>query len=648
MSKPPVTTESYPSQQGSRFSRIHWIGAASLLVFLVACGFFFYSPSTGDGSDKAAPSPQPQAKKKAQPSPSHRVSMGDRLAAEFAMAEPSGDDWDTEKFHVVAKGQLKELAKLISHPENLNVESLADLLTTQCDAEPLRPTELEEVYDGESMKVLRRGDATSDPSQVVRGVKEVAAVLRDLIAPLGVATEIRTKFKIYRVTPTDDGVETKVIYTAFGQGENESTQQNANWRVTWTAAAEEQIPRITGIFLESFEEVAANVPGGRALVDCTASVVSSCAAYQDQLLPGASYWSRRLSQRLGGEPGGYQGLALGDVNGDALDDIYVCQTGGLPNRLFVQQPDGTLLDKSAEAQLDWLDLTRSALFADLDNDGDQDLVLAQRREVLILENDGTGRFARPKVIYAPGAPYTLTSADYDNDGDLDIYVCCYGNVWAGLGDFDHHVPIPMQDASNGSANMLLQNNGDLAFRDVSGEVGLDENNNRWSLSAVWEDYDNDGDQDLYVANDFGRNSLYRNDGEPLLGESRFVDVAAEMDVEDLSPGMSANWGDCDNDGWMDLYVSNMFSGAGNRITFQERFQPDADTAVRQQFQRHARGNSLFLNGGGAKKFRDATAGAGVGVGRWAWSSTFADLNNDTLSDVLVVNGYVTEQDAGDL
>lgn len=638
------------TQLSSVQKRLLW---GILVPALVAAGgiYFYVSGSAEEELPEVsqADESQPAPGRESQPPPTRGMeTMGERLAAEFALADPTGDDWDTEKFHLAAKGQLKKLSKLIAHPEKLKAGAMSELLVPECSVSSLRPDPLDPVYEGDKVKVWRADfDPTPGESQVA-GISSTTAALRDLALPFKDLTDTRVKFKIYRVTPEKDGIETMVFYHGFGRDAASSIQQNATWRLFWTDPRGQEEPRLTAIEPLAFEELVATVPEGRALVDSTASIAGSSGVYEDQLLPGASYWSRHLSQRLGGEPGGYQGMALGDVNGDHLDDVYLCQTGGLPNRLLVQQADGTLTDHSKEAGVDFLDLTRSALFADLDNDGDQDLVLALRRQLLFMENDGQGTFSRARLIYSTGASFSLSAADFDNDGDLDVYLCNYGNVWAGIGEFDHHVPIPMQDARNGSPNMLLRNDGDWEFVNVVEEVGLDQNNDRWSLSAAWEDFDNDGDQDLYVANDFGRNNLYRNDEGLFPGERRFVDVAGELAAEDLSPGMSANWGDCNNDGRMDLYISNMFSGAGNRITFQDRFMPEADSSIRQQFQRHARGNSLLLNQGGGKPFQDATSEAGVGVGRWAWSSTFADLNNDTFSDILVANGYVTETDTTDL
>ncbi|MCA9211690.1 MAG: VCBS repeat-containing protein, partial [Planctomycetales bacterium] len=154
-------------------------------------------------------------------------------------------------------------------------------------------------------------------------------------------------------------------------------------------------------------------------------------------------------------------------------------------------------------------------------------------------------------------------------------------------------------------------------------------------------YDNDGDQDLYVANDFGRNNLYRNEG------GRFVDVAAAAGVEDMSAGMSVSWGDYDRDGLIDLYVGNMFSSAGNRITYQRRFRDDPSNELRAKFQRHARGNTLFRNLGDGS-FEDVSVASNVEMGRWSWGSNFVDFNNDGWDDLLVGNGMVTSVDPHDL
>ena len=111
--------------------------------------------------------------------------------------------------------------------------------------------------------------------------------------------------------------------------------------------------------------------------------------------------------------------------------------------------------------------------------------------------------------------------------------------------------------------------------------------------------------------------------------------------------MSVSWGDYNNDGWMDLYVANMFSAAGHRITSQAQFMAGASKKTLAEFQRHARGNSLFLNLGNGR-FRDVTMQAKVNMGRWAWGSNFVDLNNDGLEDIVVANGFITTSDPREL
>ncbi len=205
------------------------------------------------------------------------------------------------------------------------------------------------------------------------------------------------------------------------------------------------------------------------------------------------------------------------------------------------------------------------------------------------------------------------------------------------------------DSNDGAANTFYLNRtespGDWEFADVTKDAGLDTNNRRWSFAAAWEDFDNDGDQDLYVANDFGRNNLYRNDSDG--SALRFVDIAGEAGAEDSASGMSVSWGDCDRDGFMDVHVSNMFSAAGSRITTQSNFKPGLSESLRNRFQHFARGNTLLRNLHG-KGFKDVSVSAGVTMGRWAWGSNFADLNNDGWEDLVVANGFVTTDDTGDL
>jgi Tfp pilus assembly protein PilF len=181
---------------------------------------------------------------------------------------------------------------------------------------------------------------------------------------------------------------------------------------------------------------------------------------------------------------------------------------------------------------------------------------------------------------------------------------------------------------------MMRNNGDGTFRDVTAETGLDRNNTRYSFCCAWGDSNGDGWPDLYVVNDFGRKNLYRNNGD-----GTFADVAAETGVEDVGAGMSVSWLDYDNDGVGDLYVANMWTAAGERISMQEGFQKGAPEAARAFYRKHAMGNSLFRSAGGA--FQDATSHAGVGMGRWSWSSDAWDFDHDGYSDLYITNGMIS-------
>jgi hypothetical protein len=142
-------------------------------------------------------------------------------------------------------------------------------------------------------------------------------------------------------------------------------------------------------------------------------------------------------------------------------------------------------------------------------------------------------------------------------------------------------------------------------------------------------------------NEFGRDNFYRNDG------GRFSDISDAARVEDAGSGMGITWGDYDRNGQIDVYISNMFSAAGNRITYQDQFKADAPYQVKRRIQRLARGNTLLKNTGDGG-FRDQSAVAGVEMGRWSWDSKFVDLNNDGWLDLLVANGYITADENGDL
>ena len=562
------------------------------------------------------------------------------LADAYRRIDPANDGWQTEAFNEAAGDQLKQLAKLLEHPEEISNQQLNRLAADTFTCPALRPGTLVEVFRDDSLRVQRSNGTVQESDaaefQGPDGLREAASRFARLFS----AGIDRVKFKLFKVESTGGRTATTLFFHAFGSIDDGALQCNATWKVDWEIESG-AAPRLKGIQVRQYEEVVHHGTPGVMFADCTEAVLGDTDCYREQFLYATDHWRARIARDLGLDVVANHGLAVGDVNGDELDDLYICQQGGLPNRLLIQNADGTLRDASADSGADWLDYCASALLVDLDNDGDRDLVVAQEWRILLMSNDGGGRFQLEFGIGSRAQSFSLTAADYDTDGDLDVYVCGYNPPISVLRRGAMGEPVPYHDANNGGRNILLRNEGGWLFNDVTLSVGLEENNTRYSFAAAWEDFDNDGDQDLYVANDYGRNNLYRNDG------GRFVDVAATLEVEDMSAGMSASWADFNCDGWMDLYVSNMFSAAGNRITYQRQFKTASDENVRRQFQRHARGNTLFENTGGGP-FRDVSQQAAVTMGRWAWGSKFVDLNGDGWEDIVVANGFITTDDTRDL
>jgi hypothetical protein len=365
-----------------------------------------------------------------------------------------------------------------------------------------------------------------------------------------------------------------------------------------------------------------------------------------------------------------QGCALFDKDGDGDLDLYVVDACGLVppakpgadwtldlgGRCTLLENDGRgnfrdVTDEAGAAGLRCFGAGATA--ADYDGDGDLDLHVTCFGPNRLLNNDGRGRFTDVTEVAGIGDARWSTGAaffDGDGDGDLDLYV---GNYFAMTVARDpdcwNKVDCPYFElkAACGPKGMVPEpdrywiNQGDGTFRDGTEEAGFAAVEPRYALGVVALDVEHDGDQDLYVANDFGANNLYRNDN------GRFSDVAEEAGCIDRSFGMGCTWGDVDRDGFMDLYVSNMWSSAGHRITYQPNFKPELGNVDKAKFQFLARGNSLYRNRGDGK-FVDVTVETGTALGRWAWGCFALDVNNDAWEDLLVCNGYLTNTEPEDL
>ena len=565
------------------------------------------------------------------------------LADILAKANPGADPaWQTEAFSEHAGKQLHAIVAHLAPGKIDEAPSLSDITSPSFSSTILRP-QLTEISAANGFRVFRPTNASSP--KAVTGSDTLLRALSPLKTALGDQSHARVKTKVVTVEPLADNSYRTLVYLEATNGAG--IQINAEWNCTWqTDPDNQEHPLLTKIETARYEEIHAESP--TIFQDETEALIGQNSSYQNQLVHGAAHWHGNLDVAFGIYQGN-QGLAIGDANGDGLDDLYLCQPDGLPNLLYLRNSDGTLTDHSKESGLDILDISRGVLFVDLDNDGDQDLVLTHRFSVSVFENTGKAKFNRHLTIPLDSRVAGVSAADYDHDGDLDFYVCGYSPRSKTSPSDIFANPVPYEDARNGAFNYLFRNDGELDFTDATPGSGFEQNNTQFSFTATWEDYDNDGDLDLYVANDFGRNNLYRNALIPT-GTAHFEDVAEKSGTLDIAAGMAASWGDVDRDGLMDLYVSNMWSSAGHRITYQDQFRAkkEGDENTKNLIRRHARGNSLFRNGGNDAPFTDASLDTGTAMGRWAWGSLLMDLNNDGWEDIYVANGFMSAPQSGDL
>lgn len=559
--------------------------------------------------------------------------------------DPREDGWQTEQIARRCDKTLKAWAAHLSATTPPEVAQLGQFIVPEFRIGRLRPDALERIDHQASFLVSRPSEAALERARTLdrAGAEGFHSALLELLEPLAGATSRRFTIKTIFVHADEMPLRTWVRVETAARLPQGAVQQIAYWSCRWRLPDGEAPGLIESIALEGFEEVEARGTTGTLFADCTVATLGKVAAWERQLQIGSEEWLARMDTRLGYDTRGHQGVAIGDADGDGLEDVYICQSGGLPNRLFLHQPDGTVRDYSRESGTDWVEPTHGALFLDLDRDGDQDLVIGTGFELMLMRNEGKARFVRAGLLRLPRPSISLAAADVDLDGDVDLYAGVFHDADADPGKLAH--PIPLHDANNGGRNVLFRNEtpagGEFSFVDATAELGLEQNNRRWTWGVCFEDYDNDGDQDLYVANDFGANNLYRNDG------GRFRDVAEEAGCIDRSFGMGCTWGDVDRDGFMDLYISNMWSSAGHRITYQRNFKPELGDGDKARFQFLARGNSLYRNRGDGH-FLDVSVETGTTLGRWAWGCYALDVNNDAWEDLLVCNGYLTNTEPEDL
>ena len=345
-------------------------------------------------------------------------------------------------------------------------------------------------------------------------------------------------------------------------------------------------------------------------------------------VPHSSSERRYIVETMGGG-----GIALLDCDNDGNLDIAVVNDSTVDRFLAGGDPMITLYHQDGSGSaLHFSDITASAglttrgwgmaiAVADYDNDGLPDLYATGYGHNVLYHNLGGCKFedVTERAGIKMGGFSTGTAwADFDRDGHLDLFVARY--VDADL----HHLPAPqphvegyrsvilqMPDEMEGESDVLFRNRGDGTFEDVSQRAGVSNPRKLHGMGVVWGDYDNDGWPDLYVTNDGGENYLYHNNGDGTFGESGFLSGTATGAHGEIYGNMAADFGDFNRDGKLDL-VTSRYS--------------------RQPVSLYRNDQSLFTD------VAAETALAQPTLGTVKWGIGFGDFDNDGWPDILIANG----------
>jgi hypothetical protein len=348
--------------------------------------------------------------------------------------------------------------------------------------------------------------------------------------------------------------------------------------------------------------------------------------------------SSQLPEDMGG------GAAWGDFDRDGDDDLFLVSVGGslllpmrerAPSRLFENLGDGTF--RPVEAFPDLRIIGMGAAWGDVDTDGWLDLVVTGYDTLSLIRNR-QGRFEIdgefPEAAGAPAEGFWAGAGwgDYDNDRDLDLYVCGYvvfdpPTETAGqpstrsTEQYGTTVPFTLNPASfEPERNLLFENDGSGRFTEVGQLLGVSNPAGR-SLTALWHDFDQDGHLDLYVANDISDNAFFLNRGDT------FEDAGLSAWVADYRGAMGLTAGDWNRDGDDDLFVSHWIA------------QENALYDSRLVDLREAGAANAPLS------FTDQAAPLGLGqisLQAVGWGSEFVDLDADGWLDLVVANGSTLE------
>ena len=361
------------------------------------------------------------------------------------------------------------------------------------------------------------------------------------------------------------------------------------------------------------------LPLARATVDGTAHGFDDITARAGVAAP---HHNRRFDNKYAEIMAGYTALgasaSVADYDSDGFDDLFVTDSAvDGRNHLYHNNGNLTFTDVTALAGIgpgnDSANASADSLWFDFNNDGRPDLLIVRFGHNQLYENVGQGTFrdvTRQAGLDRYLNAITAIAFDYDHDGQIDLFIGSYFQpVNLFKPDTPRFFPESFETANNGGGVIAFHNNGDETFTDVTEKIGLKTSG--WVLDLGHGDANNDGWDDLYVACDFGTDRFFVN-----TGNGTFTDKTETAIGIDTKKGMNAEWGDYDNDGLLDIYVTNI------------------TTEYMQE------GNFLWRNDGNLT-FTDVSRETGTANTGWGWGAKFFDYDNDGWLDLYVMNGWVS-------
>ena len=470
--------------------------------------------------------------------------------------------WLSEHYALLAESRLEALVGTLVRQVTVEDATLQKLFDPSTEFSGWRPEDAQLVLNDINLTVRAdQGDeseantvwTTPDGSAAL----DVRSCLGTIMQPLNQHADLEYALDIENtLLLKNDGFVTEVNVTVSGRQKSLGSRAlNMKWLLRWQPENDKQDARINAFRVTRMEDIQYRSEHETMFTDCTTSVIRSGALLSMQFGLGVDQWARRLgASRLSG----WSGIAVADINGDGLEDFYVCQGKGLPNRMFAQRPDGTAEEVSLKSGIAFQEETKAALFADMDNDGDQDLILGLVTGVVLLENDGTGRFHYSSMLFDARETSCLSVADYNNDGLLDLLTCSYFREMRVDPDFaDFNNP---SDADNGGGARLYLNKGNLKMESAQQALGLEKK--RFCREARFRDFDDDGDMDIAITNDFASVDLLQNNGD------WFGKIQKDKYFDQSRLYRSLNWGDLDGDGREEMVCTTGATALTRRIAEQ--------------------------------------------------------------------------------